>query len=97
MIRHVVAMKLKAEYGKVEADELVRRLGELADSVPSVRSCIVLQDAGLEAMSGDVLFTAEFDDESKFRTYVDHPAHRAVVDECVGPWIGDRLALQIEF
>jgi hypothetical protein len=89
-------MKLKAKYGKGEADELVRRLSELADSVPAVRSCIARQDVGFAAMNADVLFTAEFDDESQFRTYVDHPAHRAVVDECVGPWIGDRLALQIE-
>lgn len=96
MIRHVVAMKLKATCGKVEADELVRRLSELADAVPAVSSCTALQDAGLAAMNADVLFTAEFDDESQFRIYVDHPAHRAVVDECVSPWIGDRLALQIE-
>jgi hypothetical protein len=96
MIRHVVAMKLKANYGREEADELVRRLRELEDSVPAVRSCVALQDAGLAATNADVLFSAEFDDESQFRTYVDHPAHRAVVDECVGPWVGDRLVLQIE-
>jgi hypothetical protein len=96
MIRHVVAMKLKAEYGRGEADELVRRLNQLVDSVPAVRSCVALQDAGLAEMNADVLFAAEFDDESTFRTYVDHPAHRAVVDECVYPWVGDRLALQIE-
>src|SRR5262249_24865296 len=53
-------------------------------------------DAGLTDGNFDFAVVADFDDEESFIAYREHPAHKAVVAECIAPIRQDRASVQYE-
>jgi Stress responsive A/B Barrel Domain len=44
----------------------------------------------------DFAVVADFEDAASYLAYRDHPAHRAVINECITPIRQDRASVQYE-
>jgi hypothetical protein len=44
----------------------------------------------------DFAVVADFENAESYRAYRDHPAHRAVIAECIAPIRADRASVQYE-
>lgn len=84
MFTHIVLSKMKESAGGRSGAENARllkeRLEELANMLDGVRRF----EVGINEIPGDdaadVALVAEFESREAYQAYVDHPAHRAVVD-----------------
>ena len=95
MLWHAVTYRFKDSVGEAEVAELVARLEELPAAIDSIHSYRFGSDLGLTEGAGDFAVVAEFDDVDGWRTYRDHPRHRAVV-ELIGTMIEARTPVQFE-
>jgi hypothetical protein len=96
MIRHVVMFTWKAgttdeQQGRVQAE-----LRALSPLMSGLRSYTCGPDAGLVPGNFDFAVVADFEDAASYLAYRDHPAHRAVIDECITPIRQDRSSIQFE-
>ena len=53
-------------------------------------------DAGLVPGNFDFAVVADFEDAASYVAYRDHPAHQAVIAECIAPIRQDRASVQYE-
>jgi len=96
MFRHVVMFTWKPE---ATAEQKQRVLTELRTLPPLMAGMIAYHvgpDAGLAPGSFDFAVVADFEDADSYLAYRDHPAHRAVIDECIAPIRKERAAVQYE-
>jgi hypothetical protein len=96
MFRHVVLFRWTEDATDEQRATLVKRLNELPGRIPEIRAYAIGADAGINPGNYDFAVAADFADRDGYVVYRDHPAHRAVVEECVRPILADRAAVQYE-
>lgn len=90
-LRHVVLLTLD---DGCDVDALLAALGDLPAQIPALRGYVVGRDAGISEGNATVAVVADLDDEAGFVAYRDHPAHQAVIETHIKPWLVSRTAVQ---
>jgi hypothetical protein len=96
MIRHVVLFTWTPEATAEQKLRVQTELRALPPLMTGLRGYHAGSDAGLAAGNFDFAVVADFEDAASYLAYRDHPAHRAVIDECIAPIRGDRASVQYE-
>jgi hypothetical protein len=96
MFRHVVMFTWKPEATREQKQRVLTELRTLPPLMSGMRAYHAGPDAGLAEGNFDFVVVADFDDVASFLAYRDHPAHRAVIDECITPIRAARGAVQYE-
>lgn len=96
MIRHLAVFDFHEGTSTEAIDTLRSRLRELPSLVPDVAAYDVVDDLGLRDTNSALAVVAEFPTADAFLAYVAHPAHQAVVTECITPIVSKRSSLQYE-
>jgi hypothetical protein len=96
MLRHVACFAWNdgtspADIGRVEA-----MLAALPEQISEIRSYSFGRDVGIREGAFDYGVVADFDDADGWRTYQQHPAHRAVLDEML-VHARERVSVQFEW
>lgn len=96
MFRHVAMFR----WIEGATPEQIAAVGEalfpLPAVIPEIRSFRFGPDAGLAEGNYDFVVTADFDDIDGFRAYRDHPDHRLVARQVIGPILDARAAVQFD-
>jgi hypothetical protein len=96
MLRHVVCLTWRETASPAAVDAVRRALADLPGIIPEIRAYTVASDLGLAAGNADLAIVADFDDADGWRTYLEHPAHQAVLRERIQPILAHRAAVQCE-
>ncbi len=97
MFRHVVLFSWTQDATQAQQEAMADELRKLPGAIDSVRAYHVGPDAGQNpGKNHDFAVVADFDDAEGYRTYRDHPAHRAVVEQYVNPIVAQRAGVQYE-
>lgn len=96
MIHHLAVFDFHTDTPAEAIDALRERLRELPSMVPDIVSFEVVEDLGLRDTNSAMAVVATFATPEAFLDYVAHPAHKAVVDECITPIASKRSSLQYE-
>ncbi len=94
--RHVVALQLKSETAAEQRQMIVAALRELPGLIPTIRSYVVGQDAGINDGNHDLVVVADFDDADGYLVYRDHAEHQRVIHDHIAPHVAARAAVQHE-
>lgn len=94
--RHVVLFRWTAEATEEQKRTLVERLRELPGRIPEIEAYAIGEDAGVNPGNFDFAVVGDFADRDAYVAYRDHPAHRAVIEECLRPILAERAAVQYE-
>jgi Stress responsive A/B Barrel Domain len=97
MIRHVVMFTWKPGTTAAQKERVLTELRTLPPLLTGMRSYQLGPDAGLNPGNWEFVVVADFDDVASYEAYRDHPAHRAVIAECITPIRAERAAVQYEF
>jgi hypothetical protein len=90
-------VRLTEDMTDEQMDALRAGLGRLPEVIPEVRSYRFGEDVGINEGNFDFVVTADFDDAAGYLSYRDHPDHRKVVAELLGPFVTKRAAVQFEW
>jgi len=96
MIRHVVLFTWTPEATQEQKRALHAELAKMPAAVEAIRTYKHGPDAGINPANSDYAVVADFDDAAGYITYRDHPAHRAMVERYVTPFVAARAAIQFE-
>lgn len=96
MIRHVGLFRWVEGTTPEQVRAVVDALEALPAQIPTIRSYAVGPDLGLGEDRWDFAVIASFEDARGYHGYVDHVAHRAVVDELIAPIRAERAHVQIQ-
>lgn len=96
MLRHVVLFTWKDGTDPGDVERVSQGLGSLPGRIPEIRRYEFGPDLGLSARSYDYVLVADFDDEPSWRAYLEHPEHRAVVEERIRPILERLERIQYE-
>src|SRR5438874_376250 len=94
MIIHVVLLTWKDGVTKSQIDALDRALEGLSE-LPEVKKLVHGSDVKFRPGNADFGVVAHFADETGWRAYQSHPAHKAVVAEYITPMAATRTAIQM--
>ncbi|TLP57991.1 MULTISPECIES: Dabb family protein [Microbispora] len=94
MFRHIVLLKWTDDATEEQRAEVARRLNELPGVIPEIRTYQIGLDAGVNQGNFSFAVTAEFDSPEDYIVYRDHPAHLAVIEECIAQILAARAAVQ---
>ena len=97
MFRHVVLFTWADGVPGDHVQALMAALAKLPAEVGTVREFRAGPDAGLGPANRDFAVVADFDDADGYLVYRDHPAHRAVVERYITPFVTERAAVQYEY
>ena len=99
MIRHVILWKLKDEFDEAKKKQIKTGikagLESLAGKIPGLVS-ITVDISGVSGSTADAMLDSTFDDQTALKAYSTHPAHVAVADSKVRPFVQTRLCLNFE-
>jgi hypothetical protein len=96
MLRHVVLFTWTDAADGERRAATVAALRQLPEEVGGMTAFAVGPDAGLREGNAHTALVADFPDVEAWRRYADHPAHLAIIDEHVKPWLAARSAVQYE-
>lgn len=96
MFRHVVLFNWTEGATDAQKHALAGELRKLPDVIDAIRLYHVGPDAGINPGNCDFAVVADFDDADGYRSYRDHPLHKAVVEHYVNPIVTSRHAVQYE-
>ena len=94
MFRHLVLIRFEPEATADQRQAVLDGLQALPAQIPEIIGYHAGLDAGLREGNHDLGITAEFADEGGWRTYLDHPAHVAVVTGLIRPIAADQSSVQ---
>lgn len=77
-----------------EKQALLDGLAQLPKVIDVIRRFEFGPDLGLGDGNPDMALVADFDSEKDWRAYLEHPAHRVVVEELVAPITRERVRVQ---
>lgn len=99
MVRHVILWKLKDEFSETEKAQIrsgiKAGLEGLAGQIPGLVS-IKVEIGGVSGSTADAMLDSTFDDQAALKAYSAHPAHVAVANSKVRPFVQTRLCLNFE-
>ncbi len=96
MLRHVAVFRWADDTTEDQRNAIRAGLGRLPDLLPVLRAYRFGDDLRLVEGNWHFAVVADFDDESGWRAYRDHPEHRRVIDEHIRPVLAERAAVQYE-
>ena len=96
MIRHVVLFAWVPEATDQQKQRVADELRKLPPLMTGLRAYHFGPDAGIVDGNFDFAVVADFDDAQSYLAYRNHPAHRAAVDQVIGPIARQRAAIQYE-
>lgn len=96
LLRHVVMFRFKPEAPTDAAEKAATGLSALPGLIEEIETYRFGRDLGLRAGNFDFCLVAEFVDAEAFARYVNHPAHRRFIRECIEPAVSERVAVQYE-
>jgi hypothetical protein len=97
MLRSIVLFTWKPESTDDQRTGVEKGLAQLPDLIPELRRLDFGADAGVRPGNAEFGVVADFDSREDYLVYVDHPAHREVVSQCIRPIMAGRAAIQFEF
>ena len=99
MIKHVILWKLKDGFSEAEKAQIrsgiKAGLESLAGQIPGLVS-IDVEIGGTSGSTADAMLDSVFADQAALKAYSSHPAHVAVADSKVRPFVQTRLCLNFE-
>ena len=96
MIRHVALFRLKPDAPEDAAKHLEEGLFLIAQTIREIAAYTYGPDLGLREGNYDFAVVADFENESDFRAYVDHPDHQAFIRDRLTPVVAERVSIQFE-
>ncbi|HYI63100.1 MAG TPA: Dabb family protein [Acidimicrobiales bacterium] len=94
MLTHVVMIRFVDDATDGQVAALVEGLRALPDQIPEIRSYTVGRDMGLVDGNCDLAVVGQFASAADLRTYLDHPAHVALVADLLEPVSASRTRIQ---
>lgn len=94
MIRHVVMFKWANDVDAAHVAATTAEFATLPPAIEQIRSYSYGPDLGAVAGNFDYVVTGEFDSIDDFFAYRDHPAHQALVNTFIAPYVTERRAVQ---
>lgn len=96
MIKHIILWKIKDGLDKAAIAQSVKEgLEGLVGVVPDLLTAKVVTD-GLDSSTADVMLDSAFESVAALNAYKNHPAHVAVADGRVRPYMEVRLCMDYE-
>lgn len=99
MVRHIILWKIKEELSEAEKKEIKAGvkagLEGLKGKIPGLTDIRVQTDS-LKSSNADLMLDSTFESEEALKGYSVHPAHVAVADEKVRPFMQVRMCLDFE-
>ena len=97
MVKHVILWKLKDELDDPAAVKAAIKAGleGLQGVVPGLLD-IAVRTEGLASSNADLMLDSSFESEAALKGYAVHPAHVAVANGKVRPFVQTRLCLDYE-
>ena len=96
MICHVVLLDWNEACTDAAVQEVTDGLAALPGRIPQIRSYHFGPDLQVNDRNADYVLVANFENEADFRTYVDHPAHVALMKNLTGPILASFSSAQFE-
>lgn len=96
MIRHVVMFRFADGSPPDIAEQFSAALATLPGIIPGIRRYEFGPDAGINQGNHDFVVVADFDDETAYLAYRDHPEHQRLIRELFAPASAGRAAVQYE-
>jgi Stress responsive A/B Barrel Domain len=94
MIRHVSLLTFSSDTTPAQLETIAVALRALPAQIPELRDYRVGPDVAVDDGNASFAVVGDFDDETGYRTYRDHPAHVAVAREHIVPNLVGRTAVQ---
>jgi hypothetical protein len=94
MIRHVVMFRWSEGVDEAHVAATTAAFATLPGQITVIRSYAFGRDLGVAPTNFDYAVTGEFESLADFIAYRDHPAHQALVQTYVTPFIEERHAVQ---
>jgi len=94
MIRHVVMFKWANDVDAAHVAAITAEFATLPPAIEQIRSYSYGPDLGAVAGNFDYVVIGEFDSIDDFFAYRDHPAHQALVNTFIAPYVTERRAVQ---
>ena len=96
MVKHVILWTILPEYSAQEKSDIKKNiktaLEALMDKIPGFCE-ITVNINGLESSKADLMLDSTFESEQALKDYAVHPAHVAVADNFVSPFMATRSCL----
>ena len=96
MIRHVVLLKWNEKCTAAAVQAVTDGLAALPGQIPEIRSYQFGPDLQVNRRNADYVLVGEFESETDFKKYVDHPAHVDLMRNLTGPILDSFSAAQFE-
>jgi Stress responsive A/B Barrel Domain len=96
VIQHVVLLTFVPEATEEQRAAVADGLRALPELIPQIKRYAVGPDLGLAADTASFGIVAEFETQADYEVYRDHPAHRQVITDHIGPIRAARAAIQFE-
>ena len=99
MVKHIILWQLKDELSDIQKEEVKEEiktgLEALKVKIPGLIDIKVVVNP-LTSSNADVMLDSTFENEEGLRGYAVHPAHVAVADDKVRPFIRTRVCIDFE-
>ncbi len=99
MVRHVIVWTLKEEFVGDEKAKIIAEIKEGLEGLKGVVPGIVeikVNTEGLPSSNGDLMLDSLFENEDALKGYSVHPAHVAVAEGKVRPFVKNRSCFDYE-
>ncbi len=96
MLRHIAMFRFVNGADPGAVARLTAALDALPAAIPEIVAYELGPDLALSDGSWDFAVVGDFADIDGWRTYRDHPVHRAVIGEHLAPLLADRAVVQLE-
>ena len=96
MIRHVILWQLKDGYASDEKTRILENMKKNLEALPGVVPGLIslhVEIRPLSSSNADAMLDSYLEDEKALEGYRVHPAHVAVADTCVRPYVKNRVCL----
>jgi Stress responsive A/B Barrel Domain len=94
MFRHVVMFKWEASVDSAQVAATRAGFDALPATIAEIKSYVHGHDVGLAPTNFDYVLVADFDSQTDFETYRDHPDHRAFIEQHIVGAAAERHAIQ---
>ena len=85
MLTHLVLITVSPDASEAQVERMIAGLRSLPPQIDVIDTYLVGHDMGLAEGNATVAIQATFASPEDLQTYVDHPAHQAVVVDLIRP------------